>query len=405
MRQSRSDSWTVEGGWLAMKGDGEEQAALAPRDRWLVLAGLFAGVFIFGISFAAVIPWMALILEARGTDPTVIGIVAAAGPIGVMAMAPFVGRIMQRLGTANAIIAGTLVSALTLFLMPLFDSIVGWIVLRFISGLGGAVPWVATETWINVVAGATSRGRVVGLYGALLSAGFAVGPLVLSVVGVEGWVPAVVFGVLCALALAPVVAIRRHSPRLETEEHFPAAKIIAAMPVVYAAAFLAGLVDTAFFTFLPIWGLRMHLDPAFALALLSVFVAGNIALQLPVGLLADRIGTRPVMALCGLISVISPIGAVYAAGIPILLCAILFVWGGAIWALYTLAMIDIGHRCRGTTLAAASGALVVVYTISNITGPPLTGAAMQAWDPHGLMVVSTAIAAIFLLIMAIRQSE
>ena len=168
------------------------------------------------------------------------------------------------------------------------------------------------------------------------------------------------------------------------------------MPAVYAAAFLAGLVDTAFFTFLPIWGLRMNLDPAFALALLSVFVAGNIALQLPVGLLADRIGTRPVMALCGLISVISPIGAVYAAGIPILLCAILFVWGGAIWALYTLAMIDIGHRCRGTTLAAASGALVVVYTISNVSGcPPLTGARNASLGIRtASMAVSSVIAAV-----------
>jgi hypothetical protein len=102
---------------------------------------------------------------------------------------------------------------------------------------------------------------------------------------------------------------------------------------------------------------------------------------------------------------VAPIGVVYAAGIPALLCAILFLWGGAIWALYTLAMIDIGHRCRGTTLAAASGALVVVYTASNISGPPLTGAAMQVWDPHGLMAVSTAIAALFLLIMALRPSD
>ncbi len=388
-----------------MKGDGEEQAALAPRDRRLVLAALFAGVFIFGISFAALIPWMALILNERGTDPTVIGIVSAAGPIGVMVMAPFVERIMRRMGAANAIIVGTLVSATTIFLMPLFDSVAGWIVLRFISGLGGAVPWVATETWINVVADANSRGRVVGLYGAILSTGFAMGPLVLLVVGVEGWAPAIVFGVLCAAALAPVVAVRHHSPRLETEEHFATTKIIAAMPAVYAAAFLAGLVDTAFFTFLPIWGLRLNLDPAFALALLSVFVAGNIALQLPVGLLADRLGTRPVMALCGIICMIGPIGAVYSVGIPVLLCAILFVWGGAIWALYTLAMVDIGHRCRGTTLASASGALVVVYTFSNISGPPLTGAAMQAWDPHGLMAVSSVIAAVFMLILALRPSD
>jgi hypothetical protein len=108
------------------------------------------------------------------------------------------------------------------------------------------------------------------------------------------------------------------------------------------------------------------------------------------------------MALCGVVSMLGPIGAVYYAGFPRLLCAILFVWGGAVWALYTLAMIDIGHRCRGTTLASASGALVVVYTISNISGPPLTGAAMQAWGPHGLMAVSSGFAAVFLLILAVR---
>ncbi len=385
-----------------MKGDGDAQADLSVHDRRLVLAALFAGVFVFGISFAGIIPWIALVLEERGTNPAIIGIVSATNPIGVMVMAPFVGRIMQRLGAANAIIVGSLVTALTIVLMPVFDSTAEWVLLRFISGLGGAVPWVATETWINVAAGGRSRGRVVGLYGAFLSVGFAAGPLIVSLVGIESWAPAIVFGALSAAALAPIVAIRRHSPRLETEEHHPAVKIISAMPAVFAGAFLAGMVDTAFFTFLPIWGLRVNLDPAFALALLSVFVAGNIALQLPVGWLADRIGTRPVMALCGFSSIVGPLGAVYFAGYPILLCTILFFWGGAVYALYTLAMIDIGHHCRGTTLASASGALVVVYTISNISGPPLTGAAMQAWGPHGLMAVSTGVAAIFMLIMAVR---
>lgn len=388
-----------------MKSDSDAQTELSARDRQLVLAALFTGVFVFGMSFGGILPWVALALEAHGTSPTMIGIVSAANPVGVMVMAPFVGGIMQRLGAANAIILGTLIAAVTIALMPLFDSATGWIVLRFISGLAGAVPWVATETWINVVADGRSRGRVVGLYTAFMSGGFAVGPLVLSAVGVEGWSPALIFCALEVAAIAPTFAIRRHSPHLETEERLPMAHIIAAMPAVFAAAFLAGMVDTSFFTFLPIWGSRMGLDTALSLILLSVFVAGNIVLPIPVGWVADRIGTRPMMALCGLISVLCPIGAVYSAPFPILLGVILFIWGGAVYSLYSLAMVDIGHRCRGTTLAAASGALVIVYTISNISGPPLTGAAMQAWGVHSLMGVSAAVAALFMLILAFRTRD
>jgi MFS family permease len=385
-----------------MKGDSEQPEALSKRDRRVVLVALFIGVFVFGMSFGGILPWIALALEERGTSPTIIGIVSAANPVGVMVMAPFVGQIMQRMGAANAIILGTVIAAVTIVLMPVVDSTAGWIVLRFISGLAGAAPWVATETWINVVAEGRSRGRVVGLYTAFLSGGFAVGPLVLSVVGVGGWWPPIIFGTLEVAAIAPTVAIRRHSPHLEIEELFPVADIVAAMPAVFAAAFLAGMVDTSFFTFLPIWGSRMGFDQAFSLVLLSIFLAGTIVLPIPVGWLADRIGTRSMMALCGFISVLCPIGAVCFATLPILLGAILFLWGGAVYSLYSLAMIDIGHRCRGTTLAAASGALAIVCTISNVSGPPLTGAAIQALGVHSLMAVSGGAAAIFMLVLALR---
>src|SRR5262245_49167970 len=184
-----------------MQADSDARSDLSATDRRLVLAALFTGVFVFGMSFGGILPWVALALEERGTSSTMIGIVSAANPIGVMVMAPFVGGIMQRMGAANAIILGTLVAAVTIILMPLFDSTAAWIVLRFLSGLAGAVPWVATETWINVAADGRSRGRVVGLYTAFLSGGFAVGPLVLSVVGVQGWWPAIIFFVLEVAAI------------------------------------------------------------------------------------------------------------------------------------------------------------------------------------------------------------
>jgi len=382
-----------------MSGDAEKTA---PGDNSaFVLFALFSSVLVVGVAFAGIVPWMSLALERRGVDPTTIGIVAAASPIGIMIMAPFVGRAMQILGTANSIMLGAGLAALTILLLPVFDGTVQWIVLRFIGGLASALPWVATETWINTVASSRSRGRVVAVYVAFLSLGYSGGPLVLSLVGVEGWRPVLLFVALELLAIVPTFAIRSYAPRLEVEARLPVLSAVWAMPAVFGAAYVAGMVDTGFLAFLPIWGLRVGLDHGFALLLLTVFIAGNVVLPLPAGWLADRFGTRPVMALCGAISIVGPMAVVYAMPWPVLLGVVLFIWGGAAFSLYSLAMTDIGHHCRGTQLAAASGALVVVYTISNIAGPPVIGAAMDAWGPHALMAVSAGIALLFMALLAL----
>jgi len=375
------------------------------KSNYTVLIALLATVVVFGISFAGILPWVALVLEKRGTDPVMIGIVSAMTPVGTMLMAPFSGRIMRLLGTADAILIGSLVAIASTALLPVFDSTAGWLILRLISGLGGAVPWVATETWINVLAEDRNRGRVVSVYGASLSLGFATGPLVLIWVGVEGPAAIIMFTLLALVALLPILVIRRCTVYLDTGARRGGVSILAAMPTVFAAVFVAGMVDTAFFAFLPIWAVRLGIDQALALSLLSIFIAGNIALQIPVGWLADKIGTRRVMALCGSLSVAGPVAAMVWSGSPVLLGAVLFTWGGAVWALYTLAMIDIGHRCRGAVLATASGVLVVVFTVSDILGPPLAGVAMEIWNPHGLMIVAGVSAALFLVLLAIRSGR
>ncbi|HWU00060.1 MAG TPA: hypothetical protein VN229_20650, partial [Terriglobales bacterium] len=60
------------------------------RQRRLILGGLFASIFTFGTAFGGLVPWMALVLQARGTDSIWIGLVAAGNSIGVACAAPFV---------------------------------------------------------------------------------------------------------------------------------------------------------------------------------------------------------------------------------------------------------------------------------------------------------------------------
>lgn len=375
---------------------------IPPHGRRVVIIALLASVFSFSISFGGIVPWMALVLESRDTDPFLVGVVTAANPIGVMLMAPFVSRLTQRFGLADSMILSGVVGVVTIALLPVIDGVAAWIVLRLINGLAGAIPWVVTETWINVVAGNRSRGRVIALYGMVLSVGYASGPLTLGFIGIDGFVPIIVFATLSAVSLAPVFTIRRFSPTLSIEAGSSAWTLLVAMPTVFAAAFLSGAVDTSFFTFLPIWGLRVGLDPTFSIAILSIFIVGNVALQVPAGWLADRIGSRPVMAICGIVCVGAPFLAYAAIDAPILLAAVLFLWGGSAWATYTLGLIEIGHRCQGTRLTQANSLFVLVYTIANISAPPLSGVAMQLWDPHGFIALVGVFAVLFTVILSLR---
>ncbi len=371
--------------------------------RTLSLIALLTCVFIFGVAFAGVVPWITLVLEQRGLNPVLIGVVSAANAIGVLAMAPFAARIAQRFGMANALIAGGLVSGATIGFLPVFDSVPAWIALRFLSGLAGAVPWVATETWINMIAGSESRARIIAFYAAALAAGFATGPLVLTVTGTEGVLPIAVFLTISLSALLPILFVRRDAPELRADSGHGVWRAALAMPAVMAAAFVAGAVDASFFAFLPIWGTRSGFEEVQALSLLSIFVAGNIVLQFPVGWLADRTSPRRVMALSGVICLMAPVIAYGASVSYTALALVLFFWGGAAWSLYSLALTDIGHRLDGTALASANGAIVLIYTLSNISGPPAAGMAMQIWNPHGFLFISSLAATVLLLILAMRS--
>lgn len=379
-----------------------EHADLTRRQRLLSLAALYASIFSFSISFGGLIPLMALVLEGRGVDPALIGLLSSASPIGVLLAASLVPRVVGRFGTINTMIACSVVSVGSIALLPVLDSLGWWFALRLVSGAAGSGPWIITETWINVAATGRVRGRVIALYGAVMATGFAAGPIILTIVGTAGVWPFVFFTVLHGVSLVPILLARRLAPALGMEKRVPISGIVVAIPSLLAAAFLSGAVDMAFFNFLPIWGMRNGLSETFAVTLLSIFVAGNIVLQFPLGWLADVKGYRKVMIGCGIACVVGPVLAPHLLGSPFLLGAVLFVWGGCAWGVYTVALAALGARFQGGTLATANAAFVMAYELANIFGAPTAGAVLGIWERNGLMAFVGIAAAIFTILVVVR---
>ena len=195
---------------------------------------------------------------------------------------------MQRTALVSWI--GLAVAALAL--MPFMTHIVAWCLLRFLIGVGLAMPWLVTETWINSVATESSRGRTVAAYSSAFYGGLASGPLLLELIGTASQVLFPVAAGLLVLAGLPVILNADLAPRMPERPKLRLLEAVRKVPLVAAAALLAGFTETAVFALLPIYGLRGGLGETPSLLMLSAFTAGAIALQIPMGFLSDRMSRR-----------------------------------------------------------------------------------------------------------------
>jgi MFS family permease len=376
--------------------------SLTNRQRTFSLVAIYSAVFAWGISFAGLMPLMALTLENNGESTVSIGIMGAVTPIGVILAAPFVPVITHRLGTALTIFLSTVLSVFTVALLPVFDSYGSWIVLRFVSGLVGAASWIITEAWLNAIALEHTRSRITAFYGAVMAASFAAGPFILTIIGIEGYWPFIYCAIAMVVSTVPLVLIWKLAPMLNLAAGTKISGILVAMPSLLAAALVCGMVDMSLFSFLPIWGLRLGYEQDISILLLSVFVLGNVVLQLPIAWVADRTNRRVVLIGCGVICILGPAAVTVLAGDLVAMCIVLFLWGGCAWALYTVSLAILGQRFQGGGLTAACAAFVVAYEIANIIGPPTAGYAIQLWEPHGLMVFMGIMAALFTVLISAR---
>jgi MFS family permease len=368
------------------------------------LGAAIACIALFGVAQGMTHPLFALRLENQGWSSGMIGLNGAMVALASLTLAPFMPRAIRVMGLPAFLAAGAALSAAALGATPFFDGYGAWLALRFVQGAAATALFLGSEAWIVADADDASRGRIVGLYATALSLGFAAGPMILTGVGVAGAAPFAVCAALSLLCLLPLATAWRLAPPLHHDGGGgpPPLGFLRSDPTVMGAVILFGAIEFGVIGLLPVWGVKIGLDAAGASFLVSTLVLGNVALQLPLGALADRVNRRALLMVCAGASFLA------AAALPLLadagwaLWAALFVWGGLAAGLYTVALIELGARYRGAALVSANAAVIASYGIGALAGPMLVGGAMDAVEPHGIALALAAMAAVYLGVAARR---
>ncbi|WP_454916739.1 MFS transporter [Xanthobacter sediminis] len=366
------------------------------------IAAAISAIAVVGVGISLSIPLLALELESRGVSSTLIGINTAVAGIATVATAPFIPLLVRRLGVRALLILAIVLSAASLLAFKAVPSFLLWFPLRFALGAALCVLFAVSEFWINAVAPQHRRGLVMGIYATALSVGAALGPVILSVTGTTGWPPYVAGAVVLCLGAVPILMARGMTPRILDGEHHGVLSFLLKSPTALMAALVFGAMETSVMSFLPVYGVRLGLGDSDATLLLTVAVLGNVAFQIPLGLVSDRIDRRLLLLTCALV------GTVGALVLPQLrvdslgFMAAVFLATGVVGSLYTVGLAHLGARFHGANLASANAAFVMFYSLGLIAGPPLAGQGMDLYNPYGFAYVIAGMLGAYAALVAAR---
>lgn len=350
-------------------------------------------------------PLLSLRLDAMGHSSTEIGFSTAAQTAAMIVVAPFVPVMARTVGAIRLMLLAVANCVAVMIGMAAWEGYGSWLALRFLLGVSLEVLFILADAWVIQLAPERSRGRILGIYTACGFLGFAGGPLIIDAVGSAGWAP-FVGGALCATAAAvPLWLVRRVGPALEGRPKGGFLTFFRATPAIMLAGAMYGFIDVIVLALFPIYGLRSGLDEQTIARLISLTVIGAIGFQFVIGWLCDRVRPALVLVGCTAVAAAAAVALPFAIDHRVPLFAVLCVWGGVMGGFFTVGMVLLGRRYSGADLLTANTVFVVMFGLGSTTGPTIGGAAMDAWDPHGMVATVAAACAIYLIFLLFKPAE
>ena len=349
---------------------------------WPAIVAVVLGATAFSVAQGLTYPLVSLTLESRGFSPSMIGVNAIAYAAGMGASTLLIGSLTSRWRADRLIIASLFVCSMCLATFAASASFTVWLVARFLLGFFASVIFMLGEAWLNAACPDRLRGRVSGLYGAGICAGFAAGPLAIPLLGSEGglgFALTAVYLAIVAFATGMLMFSTKTVP--EPSSNGDLFRFFKAAPLLVGMVFAFGFADIAAISAMPVYFVKMGYSQSFAAISVTVLALPTAIAQPFIGVLLDRLPRERVALAAVSVAALSYFVLPLVRS-EIAILTVFAIMGAAAFSLYTCALTMLGERHSGSMLVAGSAAFALAYSVGSGAGSGLTGAIMDAGGPQ-----------------------
>jgi MFS family permease len=374
------------------------------RQRWINLFAAIAAISVFGFALGLMFPLLSLLMERSGVSSNMIGLNTAMQPLGILLSGFVAPNLVKKFGARATGIGAALITAAVVLAYPLVPSFWIWFVLRLFHGLAVSTLFSVSEAWIVRYSEGPYRTRLLAVYSSILALSFGGGPTLIAWVGIDGFLPFAIGAIVLAAASIPILFVREDAPaHAEESSAMTIAGFAPRAPILLVAVGVFAIIDAANLGFLPIYGVKKGYLEETASIMLTVFVIGNVFLQLPIGWLADHMNKRTVMMGCAIATCAA------SAFIPLtfgswIMWPLILISGAASAGIYTVALAELGERFTGQELVAGTASFATLWGLGALLGSVMAGWAFDSFGPDGMPYSVAVVFAVFAIMLVIRAA-
>ena len=336
-----------------------------------------------------------------GLSDTLIGFTASAYYLGFMAGCFVIPQIIARVGHIRIFAALLGLFSATLLSLDLTANPVAWIVLRFIIGAMMCGAYTVIESWLTDQTPADARGKVLAIYTFLTLAAITLGQFLVNLGPTDSSRPFIITGILIALALVPVSLTKSLAPAPVPSTKLSFTLLYKRSHTAFAGGLLSGVVMGSFWSLAAVFSYRAAGSSDFVPHFISAVVIGGAIAQYPVGLLADRIDRRYVLAGLAAVTAITSVMMTFSDNTRWLL-GVGFVFGAAANAIYAVSLAKAADNSKPSEFVTIASSVLLLNSLAAATAPLLLGQLMAMYGSHVLFLGVAAYAAVAAVYIAVQ---
>jgi len=347
---------------------------------------LFAGITLLMLGNGLQVSLLGIRSQLEGFSVVVSGAIMASYFVGFLVGSRAAAKALASVGHIRVFAALASMASSAALVHGLIVHPLPWLLMRFTTGACMAGLYVVVESWINDLATNATRGRLLALYMVVSMGGLAGGQFLLNLADPRSAQLFIIASVLISLALVPVSLSGRGAPPTTVPEPMSLIQLIRSVPTGPAVSAMVGVAHGSLLGMGALYATRAGMSPARTAVFMFAPMAGGVVLQLPIGLLSDRVSRRVVMlgvsiGAAGMAALL----LVVPAGGPTAM-VLMFLVGGFSFPLYSLGIAYTNDWIRPEQAMGASASLVTINGLGAIAGPLVAAALITGFGTRMFFV-------------------